>query len=237
MLGSDSGPGAAAGSTEPEKPRLERERILRAGVSFIEQHGVRQLSMRRLGAELGVEAMSLYRYIPSRESLLDGIVESVVDELYRDPEVYVEPRHGWQDYMIRLAHGLRRLALKHPQVFPLIATRPAEAPWVRPPLRSLLWVETFLAALTSAGFSDRTAVDAYRAFSSFLLGHLLLEVAAMGADVGPVEETEPRPPKDTDLNDYPVLQRLQHLLSEDRSGQEFEEALENLLDRLESLAP
>lgn len=237
MLESDSGPGLAADSTEPEKPRLERERILRAGVSFIEQHGVRQLSMRRLGAELGVEAMSLYRYVPSRESLLDGIVESVVDELYADPEVYVEPRHGWQDYMIRLAHGLRRLALEHPQVFPLIATRPTEAPWVRPPLRSLRWVETFLTALTSQGFSDRTAVDAYRAFSSFLLGHLLLEVAAMGADVGPVEEAEPRPPKSTDLDDYPVLQRLQDLLSQDHAGQEFEEALENLLDRLETLAP
>jgi AcrR family transcriptional regulator len=237
MLESDPGSGAAEDGIGPEKPRLERERILRAGVNFIEQHGVRQLSMRRLGAELGVEAMSLYRHIPSRESLLDGIVESVVDELYRDPEVYVEPRHGWQDYMIRLAHGLRRLALEHPQMFPVIATRPTEAPWVRPPLRSLRWVETFLTALTSAGFSDRTAVDAYRAFSSFLLGHLLLEVAALGADVGPAEEAEPRPPKTTDLADYPMLQRLQDLLSEDQAGHEFEEALENLLDRIENLAP
>lgn len=225
----DRGPATA------EKPRLDRQRILEAGAEFIEQYGPRHLTMRRLGTELGVEAMSLYRYIPSRENLLDGIVEVVIDELYKDPEVYPEPRHGWQDYLLRLAHGLRRLALAHPQVFPLIATRPTEAPWVRPPLRSLRWVESFLKALTSAGFSDQAAVDAYRAFSSFLLGHLLLEVAALGADVGPVDEAEPRPPKSTDLGDYPLLQSLQDLLSEDRSEQEFEEALESLLDRLEAL--
>jgi AcrR family transcriptional regulator len=236
MAGSGAGPESEGRISGVEKPRLERQRILQAGADFIERFGVRRLTMRRLGTELGVEAMSLYRYVPSRENLLDGIVEVVLDDLYSDPEVYGEPCHGWQDYLIRLAHGLRRLALEHPQVFPLIATRPTEAPWVRPPLRSLRWVESFLRALKDSGFSDKAAVDAYRAFSSFLLGHLLLEVSAMGADVGPVDEAEPRPPTETDLNGYPLLQNLQELLSEDRSAQEFEESLENLLDRLETLA-
>jgi hypothetical protein len=53
--------------------------------------------------------------------------------------------------------------------------------------------------------------------------------------VGPVDEAETRPPKSTDLDDYPLLQRLQERLSEDRSEQEFEESLESLLDRLETL--
>lgn len=237
MLESKPSPRPESDGSGPEKPRLERQRILQAGADFIEQFGLGQLTMRRLGSALGVEAMSLYRYVPSRESLIDGIVETVIDELYGDPEVYLEPRHGWQDYLLRLAHGLRRLALKHPHVFPLVATRPTEAPWVRPPLRSLRWVESFLAALTSAGFSNRAAVDTYRAFSSFLLGHLLLEVAALGADIGPVEEAEPRPPASTDLDGYPLLQQFQDLLSEDRSAQEFEESLENLMDRLQALAP
>ena len=50
---------------------------------------------------------------------------------------------------------------------------------LRPPLRSLRWVELFLAGLTKEGFSDTAAVQAYRAFTSFLLGHLLLEVAML----------------------------------------------------------
>ncbi|MFT4470657.1 TetR/AcrR family transcriptional regulator C-terminal domain-containing protein [Arthrobacter sulfonylureivorans] len=232
----DSGTPTPTGEDQPggDRLRLDRQRILEAGKVFIEQHGVRQLSMRRLGAELDVEAMSLYRYVPSREDLLDGIVESVVDELYSDPEVYVEPRYGWQDYLLRLAHGLRRLAMKHPQVFPLIATRPTEAPWVRPPLRSLRWVESFLRAMTNAGFSNENAVEAYRAFSSFLIGHLLLEVAALGADIGPVEDTGHSPSRQADLTDYPLLQELQGLLSEDHSKQEFDTALDSLLDRLDS---
>lgn len=231
---SDKHPAVDADQPGADRQRLDRRRILQAGAEFIEQHGVRQLSMRRLGAELEVEAMSLYRYVPSRENLLDGIVESVVDELYSDPEVYTEPRHGWQDYLLRLAHGLRRLAVQHPQVFPLIATRPTEAPWVRPPLRSLRWVESFLRAMTNAGFSNEKAVEAYRAFSSFLIGHLLLEVAAMGADIGPVDDVEPDSGPQADLTDYPLLRELQELLSEDRSKHEFEAGLDGLLDRLES---
>ena len=100
--------------------------------------------MRRLGAELGVEAMALYRYVPSRSDLLDGVVEAVVDELYADPEVHLLPQNSWQEFVIRLAHGVRRMALAHPGAFPLVATRPPAAPWVCPPLRSLRWIESFL---------------------------------------------------------------------------------------------
>ena len=128
-------------------------------------------------AELGVEGMSLYRYVPGREALLDGIVESIIDEMYLDEDVLHKPEHGWQDFLQRFAHGVRRIALSHPRAFPLVASRPPEAPWLRPPLRSLRWVEAFLDGLTSEGFSDEAAVAAYRGFTSFLLGHLLLEVS------------------------------------------------------------
>lgn len=212
---------------------LDRRRILLAAIEFIDRDGLRDLTMRRLGAELGVEAMSLYRYVPGKEALLDGIVETCIDELYGDPEVHMSEGIGWQDYLQRLAHGVRRIALAHPQVFPVIATRPPAAPWVRPPLRSLRWMESFLSTLTSSGFDDAAAVTAYRAFSSFLLGHLLLEVSAQGVDTGPVEETDPATGStQTTLDTYPTLQRLQHDLSEDHSKAEFEESLENLCERL-----
>ena len=131
--------------------------------------------------------MALYHYLPGREALLDGVVETVIDELYGDPDVHLASP-DWQEYLQRLAHGVRRIALAHPQVFPLIATRPPAAPWVRPPLRSLRWMESFLDNLQRCGFSDRASVAAYQGFSSFLLGHLLLEVSAQGADIGPVDD-------------------------------------------------
>jgi hypothetical protein len=103
---------------------------------------------------------------------------------------------------------------------------------VRPPLRSLRWIDSLLDSLIKSGFGEEGAVAAYRAFSSFLLGHLLLEVAAAGAAIGPVEGELPAPTR-VDLTDYPRLTQLQASLSEDRSAEEFEESLENLIDRLE----
>ena len=190
--------------------------------------------MRRLGRELGVEAMALYRYVPSREDLLDGIVDRVVDELYADSAVQLEPQGSWQEYLVRLARGVRRMALTHPQVFPLVATRPPAAPWIRPPLRSLRWVETFLAALLSQGFSANDAVCAYRAFSSFLMGHLLLELSALGVETGPVEQSvaPSAEPVADPLLGYPLLVRLAPELGAFAFESEFEDSLHNLLDRL-----
>jgi AcrR family transcriptional regulator len=217
---------------EPSSIRtpLTQERIVDAAVEFIDDFGLPGLSMRRLGTRLGVEAMSLYRYVPGREQLLDAVVERIIDQMEADPDVLEGPEHGWQDYLQRLAHGIRRVALTHPKAFPLVASRPAEAPWLRPPLRSLRWVEAFLQGLAREGFSDQAAVEAYRAFTSFLLGHLLLEVAALGADLGPLDVVDED--VDRSLAPYPSVRRLTDQLSEDHSATEFEDSLENLLQRL-----
>jgi AcrR family transcriptional regulator len=223
-----------AGPPDTGRPGLDRRRVLGAAVEFIDEHGIGELTMRRLGAHLGVEAMALYRYVPGRENLIDGVVETVMDELYGDPDVVLQATHGWQDYLQRLAHGVRRIALAHPEVFPLIATRPPSAPWIRPPLRSLRWLESFLQALVDGGFSDAAAVVAYRSYTSFLLGHLMLEVSQRGVQISPADQPQGAGPPD-DLSDYPNLRRLRPLLSQDETAAEFEESLENLLERLDRL--
>jgi AcrR family transcriptional regulator len=215
---------------------LSQQRILQAAIDFIDREGLPALTMRRLGGYLGVEAMALYRYVPSRDDLLDGIVETVLDGLHHDPEVHLEAEHGWQDYLQRLAHGIRRiaLALAHPAVFPLVATRPPDAPWIRPPLRSLHWLESFFTVLTDHGFGDQAAVVAYRAYTTFLLGHLLLEVSHQGVVLTTEDEAEaPAIGNAVDvLAEYPHLRELEPLLDQDETVTEFEEALESLLDRL-----
>ena len=213
---------------------LDRHTVISGAVTLIDRDGARALTMRRLGVALGVEAMALYHYVSGRDDLIDGVVDQVIDDLYGDPEVHLSS-DSWQNYLQRLAHGVRRIALAHPQVFPLVATRPPAAPWVRPPLRSLRWMESFLDTLRRTGFTDASAVAAYRGFSSFLLGHLLLEVSLLGADVGPVDDADPSPATKTDLSDYPRLGALQAELAQDHSAQEFEESLESLLDRLEAV--
>jgi AcrR family transcriptional regulator len=222
----------AAGEDPPSaRVPLSRERIVATAIDFIDEHGLAGLTMRRLGEALGVEAMSLYRYVPGRENLLDAVVESITAQLEADPEVLHEPRDGWEDFLVRLAHGVRQVALSHPKVFPLVASRPLDAPWLRPPLRSLVWVERFLTGLCREGFDDDSAVGAYRAFTSSLLGHLLLEVSSKGADVGPLDvvEEDPEPGR---LAEYPTVARLRSTLSEDQAAIEFEDALDELINRI-----
>jgi AcrR family transcriptional regulator len=211
---------------------LDRSRIVAAAVGYIDEHGLPGLSMRRLGSILGVEAMSLYRYVPGRENLLDAVVESILGEMLADEDILDTPRDGWQDFLQRIAHGVRRVALAHPKAFPLVASRPTEAPWLRPPLRSLQTVESFLNGLLGEGFAESAAVSAYRAFTSFLLGHLLLEVSALGADVGPLDITDDGEQRNHKPMTFPTVERLSEALGEDHSAVEFEEALEQLLERI-----
>jgi AcrR family transcriptional regulator len=236
LIAVQEGDDAAAQPTRPGG--LDRSRIVQAAIDFIDAHGLAALTMRRLGSSLGVEAMALYRYVPGREDLLDGVVDAVVETLFDaedGDDIFLDDHAGWQDYLVRLGHGVRRIALAHPSVFPLIASRPPAAPWVRPPLRSLRIVESFLGTLSAGGFSDQAAVAAYRAYTSFLLGHLLLEVTQLGAQVSLLDQPEgdPAAQRRTDLGDYPHLARTEPLLGQDKSAAEFEESLENLLDRLE----
>jgi TetR/AcrR family transcriptional regulator, tetracycline repressor protein len=224
-----------AGRTE--RVPLNRERIVLAALQLVHDGGLPALSMRRLGAELNVEAMALYRHVNGREDLLEAMVSQLTSRLERSPESQLGTDVGWQGYLQSLAHAVRDVAFEHPQVFPLVATRHPAAPWLRPPLRSLELVEEFLVALTSRGFTDDQAVSAYRAFTSFLVGHLLLDVAQMGASITEetLDEGGASSPNGTttSLAEFPNVKRLKPLLSEDRSQEEFESALEDLLDRID----
>jgi TetR/AcrR family tetracycline transcriptional repressor len=227
-------------TTDPSGPGkgLDRAVIVAAALSYIDQHGAQGLTMRGLGQELGVEAMSLYRYVHGREDLLEAVVTYLLEGLRQNLDGQLA--ETWQGYLQTMAHAVRRIAIEHSAAFPLVATRHPAAPWLRPPLRSLELVEDFLATLSGHGLRDEQVVGAYRSFSSFLLGQLLLEAAVRGAETSPVEvpldEGHAQVPSDdgrVDLSRSPTITRLRGLLSEDRSREEFEISLETLLDRLE----
>ena len=79
-------------------------------------------------------------------------------------------------------------------------------------------MESFLDGLTSEGFSDEGAVGGYRAFTSFLFGHLLLEVANLGADVGPLDVVDDGSPDYGNLEPYPAVRRMRKALAEDHAA-------------------
>lgn len=218
---------------------LDRPTVVRAALRAIDEDGPHTLTMRGLGQDLGVEAMSLYRYVSGREDLLEAVIALLLSNLQADLDDSLT--HTWQGYLQTLAHAVRRIAVEHPAAFPLVATRHPAAPWLRPPLRSLELVESLLSTLVQHGFSDDQAVGTYRAFTSFLLGQLLLESAVRGAETGPVETaldeggaSVPTTDASADVEFSPTVVRLKPMLQEDRSDEEFEIGLESLLDRLEA---
>lgn len=218
--------------------RLDRDLIVQAAIRFIDREGAQVLTMRALAHDLGVGPMALYRYVSGREDLLEAVVALLLEGVRHDLDD--ELSKTWQGYLQALAHAVRRIAVDHASAFPLVATRHPAAPWLRPPLRSLDLVEDFLQTLSRHGFTDQQTVGAYRAFSSFLLGQLLLESATRGAETAPPEvpldeggAQIPNRDGSVDLSGRPAIARMRLMLSEDRSADEFEVSLEILLDRLE----
>ena len=159
------------GKTPPKRTRadragLSREQVLDAALDLVDRDGVAALSMRRLGAELGVEAMTLYHYLPNKDALLDGVVERVMAEA--ETGLAVGP---WDRALTDYARSLRATLLRHPGAVLLVATRPAVTP------ETLRAAERGLALLCAAGFPVGRALDTLNALTLFVIAHAASEVS------------------------------------------------------------
>ncbi|GAA2021633.1 TetR/AcrR family transcriptional regulator C-terminal domain-containing protein [Catenulispora yoronensis] len=150
------------GSRGPgQKVGLTRQQILDAALALVDRDGLAALTMRSLGAELGVEAMTIYHYVPTKDALLDGIVERAFT-LAAPP---ADPAQPWQRSLNDYAHGLLNGLLNHPGILPLASSRPAVTPDL------LDGVEGYLRVLAAAGFPLGRALHAINALTVFVLGH------------------------------------------------------------------
>ena len=164
-------PGDDDDSPEPGTAEVSRPLILRAALAIIDRDGVDGLSMRRLSEAVGRDPAVLYRHVPNKAALLDGVAEIVLEQLTlntTDPD--------WTGQLRSVAHHFRRLALTHPNVVPLLVTRPLATPLGQRPLGTLRHLEDILALLTSAGFTGEDALHIYRVLFAYLYGHLLTEL-------------------------------------------------------------
>jgi len=93
--------------------------ILQSALRIVDRDGVDGLSMRRLSDEVGRDPTVIYRHVPNKAALLDGVAEIVLGQLRVDT---ADP--DWTGQLRAVAHDFRRLALAHPNVVPLLVTRP-----------------------------------------------------------------------------------------------------------------
>jgi AcrR family transcriptional regulator len=146
--------------------KLSRAAIFAAALALIDRDGAEALTMRSLAAALGVEAMSLYRHVTSKEALLDGVAEQLFGE--------IEPRgvsSDWAEGVRGFASSVRGLAHKHPPAFALLASRALDSAGGLQP------VEDLLASLRGAGFTPARTVAAYRLVAAYTHGYALGEIA------------------------------------------------------------
>ncbi|MGC0417412.1 TetR/AcrR family transcriptional regulator C-terminal domain-containing protein [Embleya sp. AB8] len=160
--------------------RLSRAQVLDAALALADRDGIGKLSMRRIGAELGVEAMTLYHYVPNKDAVLDGLVERIVASVAPRP---TGPRTVW---LAEFARAFRAELLRHPAVVPLVATRPVATP------EALAAVERATAALVGEGLAPLRAYQLLNAITTFVIGHTLaeLDTGDSASPVGPEAAAE-----------------------------------------------
>ncbi|WIW45544.1 TetR/AcrR family transcriptional regulator C-terminal domain-containing protein [Bradyrhizobium sp. 62B] len=162
-------------STVPRKRRppreggrgLSRELIAASAMALVDREGLAKLSTRRLGEELGCEAMSIYHHFPSKAHLMDALV----DLMLAQARVAMEPQWDWRERLRRAAHGFRAMALTHPAFFPFFAVHRLNTP------AGVAYIDGIIGILREAGFSDRDAAIYFRELGYYLTGAALDETA------------------------------------------------------------
>ena len=199
---------------------LSRERIIVAAVALVDAHGLESLSMRKLGAALGVEAMSLYNHVDNKDDVLDGILDHVLREVpLPDRDL------PWREQLRVLARGFRAAGLAHPGVLPMFGARPIRTVEAFAPL------ERAYDILRNAGLDPDAALDAFLAMSSFVLGRVLLDMGSLRVTPvdGNVDLTA------IHLESHPRLVELQRAVAGSHSSREFERGLDLLLEGVSGL--
>lgn len=213
------------GKKSKSRSPLTKERVLLAAVALADEIGISSLSMRRLGQELGVEAMSLYKHVANRNDILDGIVDIVAGEI-EAPSI----KGDWKMAMRRRSVSAHEVLLRHPWATQLIVSRANVGPSM------LHYVDATIGCLREAGFSYAMADHAWNAIDSHVYGFTLQKLNF------PFEPEEYATAAKAFLHlipatEYPYLNGLsQQVIGGHHDGlHNFELGLNLILDGLEAL--
>jgi AcrR family transcriptional regulator len=214
-------------SLEPRAP-LNRERVLHAAVALADERGIDALTMRALGEELGVEAMSLYYYVANKDELLDGIV----DLAYYSEIELPSPGTGWKTAMRQVATSAHEALSRHRWAITLIETR------TRPGPANLRHHDSVIRIFREAGFSIKHAIHGFSVLDSYISGFALQELTMPFDTPGELAEAAESILGQFPADDYPHLAETitEHIT---KSGydyaDEFEVGLDLILDAIERL--
>ncbi|MEV0967355.1 TetR/AcrR family transcriptional regulator [Microtetraspora glauca] len=204
--------------TQGKPVGLSRQRIAAAAVDLVDRQGLESFGVRRLASELGVDPMSIYNHIKGKAALLDAVSEAVLTEVSATSAQWPD---DWTAIARTMARGYRDMAMRHPRIFPLLATR-AQTSAV-----ALETLERLTAAMRRAGIPDQTIADTPLVLFGFLNGYLLATVSADPGGTGDPATGAAPPAFDPTL--YPTLSALAPLQAGFGGEAEFERMLETVV--------
>lgn len=201
---------------------LTRQRVLEAALHLIDQEGLEGFSMRKLGAVLGVEAMSLYNHVESKQAMFDGVIELLI---VQDPSP-MPPDATPREELWAFAHAFRDVLRAHPRVLPLVATSPLRTP------ATLVVLDRLLQTVQRAQITGVQAIYALQCLVGFIIGHTLL-----GTGTPLVADLEPGPNGPTvwqqfPAEQYPTLHTLLPTITQWSADREFDFGLQALFQSL-----
>ena len=210
---------------EPKEP-LSRERVLRTAIELADREGIGALTMRRLAQELGIEAMSLYHYVRSKDDILAGMVDLVTTEI-----PLPDPAGDWKGAIRRTAIAEFEILAAHPwAASTILSVKQASEPRIR-------YMDWILGTLRQGGFSEDVTDLGYHALESHIMGFTLWVV---GMNLGTQEElatTARRFLETFPQEEYPYLvEHIHHHLKPRPAGEgSFAFGLDLILDGLERI--
>jgi AcrR family transcriptional regulator len=224
---------AAPATLANRQVKITRDLVLATALELIDRDGIERLSMRRLAGALGRDPMTLYRYAPNKTALLDLVAESVLAQLKVDSS-----DSDWMAQLRTVARDYRRLALAHPNVVPLLVTRPLATPLALRPPGTLRPLEDVLTLLTGAGFSGSDALHIYRALFGFIHGHVLNELQEIVENPNETDDLLRLGLQRLAIGEFPLLRSLASVLISYDGATELERGLDLVLTGLgASLTP
>ena len=205
--------------------RLSRDRVLAAALALADAGGLESLTMRRLGEDLGVEAMSLYKHVTNKDDLVDGMVDLVFAEIELPT-----PGAEWRTAMRERAVSVRSALIRHPWATALMQSRTAPGP------ATLHHHDTVIGTLRGAGFSVGLTAHAFSALDAYVYGFALQQRSLPFDTLQEAQEVGRQMFARMPPGAYPHLTELtvQHILQPGYDyGDEFAYGLELVLDGLD----
>jgi AcrR family transcriptional regulator len=151
----------------PARETLSRQQIVKTAMLVLDEEGVAGLSMRKLAARLGAGATSLYWHVPTK----DDLVDLLIDEVWAEIDVPEPELAGWRSGALLFGHSLRSAVLLHPWLPEVMYTRPSIGP------HAMSLGERGLVLFGAAGFTTHEVDLAMGSVMSYVLGTVSAEVA------------------------------------------------------------